>query len=166
MAPTLQAHAEDLKRSQLEDTLNAKLEHRPPVSELVEHNILHGKKNSAERVIWNRWLATGRNINTAFPCLDKDPTMSPALQAQADELKRQQLEDKLNTKLQDRPSPGTLIEKNILGKGDTLLRRCFVACTCGLQLKLTLSSPSPISSSLRSLVRKYTINCRVFLLLY
>lgn len=42
VSPALQQHAEELKKAQLEDTLNSKLEHRPPASELIEHNILHG----------------------------------------------------------------------------------------------------------------------------
>ena len=84
MAPALQAQAEELKRSQLEDALNSQLEHRPPVSELVEHNIL------------------------------RETNMAPSLQAQAEDLKRSQLEDALNTKLEHRPPVSELVEHNIL----------------------------------------------------
>ncbi|KAF9897820.1 hypothetical protein BX616_004932 [Lobosporangium transversale] len=43
VAPALQQQAEELKKAQLENTLNHKLEHRPPVSELVNHHILQGE---------------------------------------------------------------------------------------------------------------------------
>lgn len=46
IAPALQQHAEELKKSQLEDVLNFKLEHRPPASELIDHNILHGSPST------------------------------------------------------------------------------------------------------------------------
>jgi predicted metal-dependent hydrolase len=86
VAPALQARAEDLKRSQLEDSLNIQLEHRPPVSELVEHHILHQESR----------------------------LMAHSLQAHADELKRSQLEDILKTKLEHRPPISELVEHNIL----------------------------------------------------
>ncbi|KAF9923478.1 hypothetical protein FBU30_006485 [Linnemannia zychae] len=88
VAPALQQHAEELKKSQLEDTLNSKLEHRPPASELIDHNILH------------------------------DLHVSPALQKQTEELKRSQLEDKLAGKIETRPRPSKLIEQHILHASD------------------------------------------------
>lgn len=42
MAPGLQKQAEELKRSQLEDKLEGKLDTRPRPSKLVEQHILHG----------------------------------------------------------------------------------------------------------------------------
>jgi hypothetical protein len=42
LAPALQAHAIELQKAKLEDNLNKKLELRPEVSDLVEHNILKG----------------------------------------------------------------------------------------------------------------------------
>ncbi|KAG0021860.1 hypothetical protein BGZ80_001568 [Entomortierella chlamydospora] len=88
VAPSLQHQAEELKKAQLEDALNSKLEHRPPVSELIEHNIIH------------------------------EPHVAPSLQKQADELKRSQLEDTLMHKIDHRPTPSELIEHNILHKSD------------------------------------------------
>lgn len=41
--------------------------------------------------------------------------MAPSLQSKEAELKRSQLEDVLNHKIQDRPAPETLVEKHILG---------------------------------------------------
>ncbi|KAF8912573.1 hypothetical protein BGZ58_005771, partial [Dissophora ornata] len=76
--------AEELKRAKLETALAHKIEHRPPVSELIDHNILHSSH------------------------------VAPALQGKEAELKRSQLEDVLNTKIQDRPTPDTLVEKHIL----------------------------------------------------
>ncbi|KAF9387618.1 hypothetical protein BGX21_000501 [Mortierella sp. AD011] len=88
VAPSLQHQAEELKKAQLEDALSNKLEHRPPVSELIDHNIIH------------------------------EPHVAPSLQKQADELKRSQLEDTLVHKIDHRPTPSELIEHNILHKSD------------------------------------------------
>lgn len=52
MAPALQKQADELKRSQLEDALNTKIEHRPPPSELIDHNILHGNNNLIYVIIY------------------------------------------------------------------------------------------------------------------
>lgn len=41
--------------------------------------------------------------------------VAPALQGKEAELKRSQLEDRLNSKIQERPSPDALVEKHILG---------------------------------------------------
>lgn len=41
--------------------------------------------------------------------------VAPALQSKEAELKRSQLEDVLNHKIQERPTPETLVEKHILG---------------------------------------------------
>ena len=49
IAPALQQQAEELKKSQLEDALNTKLEQRPPASELIDHNILHGNRQRPSR---------------------------------------------------------------------------------------------------------------------
>ncbi|KAG0270960.1 hypothetical protein BGZ95_001318 [Linnemannia exigua] len=84
IAPVLQQHAEELKKSQLEDALNSKLEHRPPASELIDQNILH------------------------------ESNVAPALQKQTEELKRSQLEDKLAAKIETRPRPSELVEQHIL----------------------------------------------------
>ncbi|KAF8949402.1 hypothetical protein BGZ47_003814 [Haplosporangium gracile] len=88
IAPALQQHAEDLKKSQLEDALNSKLEHRPPASELIDHNILH------------------------------ESNVAPELQKQAEELKRWQLENKLAEKLEARPQPSELVEQHILHESE------------------------------------------------
>jgi hypothetical protein len=42
ISPLLHAKQEELKKKKLEDSLNSKLEHRTPRSELVGHNILRG----------------------------------------------------------------------------------------------------------------------------
>ncbi|KAF9991402.1 hypothetical protein BGZ79_004558, partial [Entomortierella chlamydospora] len=44
--------------------------------------------------------------------------VAPALQGKEAELKRSQLEDMLNTKIQERPSAEVLVEKHILDKGN------------------------------------------------
>jgi hypothetical protein len=44
IAPALQHQAEELKRAKLETALAHKIENRPPASELIDHNILHGKE--------------------------------------------------------------------------------------------------------------------------
>ncbi|KAK3830586.1 MAG: hypothetical protein JOS17DRAFT_746815 [Linnemannia elongata] len=88
IAPALQQHAEELKKSQLEDVLNSKLEHRPPASELIDHNILH------------------------------ESNVAPGLQKQAEELKRSQLVDKLEGKLDTRPRPSELVEQHILHESE------------------------------------------------
>jgi hypothetical protein len=41
--------------------------------------------------------------------------VAPALQSKEAELKRSQLEDVLNHKIQERPTPDALVEKHILG---------------------------------------------------
>ncbi|KAG0366668.1 hypothetical protein BGZ54_005044, partial [Gamsiella multidivaricata] len=85
IAPAIQHQAEELKRAKLETALAHKIENRPPVSELIDHNILHASN------------------------------VAPALQSKEAELKRSQLEDVLKTKIQERPSPDALVEKHILG---------------------------------------------------
>jgi hypothetical protein len=46
VAPALQAAQEALEKERLADALGKKLEHRPAVGELVDHNILKGKSIS------------------------------------------------------------------------------------------------------------------------
>ncbi|KAK3807606.1 MAG: hypothetical protein J3Q66DRAFT_355849 [Benniella sp.] len=49
----------------------------------------------------------------------RDPTIAPAIQQRADELKRAQLEDALTDKLSHRPKAEDLFEHNILHGDDT-----------------------------------------------
>ncbi|KAF9583985.1 hypothetical protein BGW38_007958, partial [Lunasporangiospora selenospora] len=95
IAPALQVHAEELKRAKLETTLAHKIENRPPVSELIDHNILH------------------------------DTSVAPSLQGKQAELARSQLEDRLNTMIQERSKPEALVEKHILGKRRSSLSLVF-----------------------------------------
>ncbi|KAG0295713.1 hypothetical protein BGZ96_011180 [Linnemannia gamsii] len=115
LAPALQQHAEDLKKSQLEDALNSKLEHRPPASELIDHNILH------------------------------ESNLAPGLQRQAEELKRSQLEDKLAGKLETRPRPAELVDQHILHASavDSTLRDADVSAVDTLKATPLENFPSP-----------------------
>ncbi|KAF9207777.1 hypothetical protein BGZ49_010599, partial [Haplosporangium sp. Z 27] len=49
IAPALQHQAEELKRAKLETALAHKIENRPPVSELIDHNILHTEETESKR---------------------------------------------------------------------------------------------------------------------
>lgn len=44
LAPSLQQQAEDLAKQKVQDSLRHKIDHRPTREELIEHNILKGKK--------------------------------------------------------------------------------------------------------------------------
>lgn len=74
MAPSLAATQESLRKAQLEDRLEGKLEHRPDRAELERLGILKGGSNVA-----------------------------PGLLAKQEELKKAQLEDKLEKGLESRP---------------------------------------------------------------
>jgi hypothetical protein len=120
IAPALQHQAEELKRAQLETALAHKIEKRPPVSELIDHNILRGEfviqflaHSSLERVVLLLQLYVLNILFLRYHVLDSH--VAPALQRQEAELKRSQLEDMLNTKIHDRPKPDELIQKHILG---------------------------------------------------
>ncbi|KAF9098575.1 hypothetical protein BGX23_005878 [Mortierella sp. AD031] len=115
VAPALQQHAEELKKSQLEDALNSKLEHRPPASELIDHNILH------------------------------ESNVAPELQKQTEELKRSQLEGKLEAKIEHRPRPSELIEHHILHESDVdpALRDCDGSAVDTLKTAPVENLPSP-----------------------
>lgn len=137
IAPALQQHAEELKKSQLEDVLNSKLEHRPPASELIDHNILHGSQStpfsplpprtytlfSLRHVSSDRICSREHCTNLlpdfyssifAYVFLMVESNVAPGLQKQAEELKRSQLVDKLEGKLDTRPRPSELVEQHIL----------------------------------------------------
>ncbi|KAF9912406.1 hypothetical protein EC991_011098 [Linnemannia zychae] len=113
IAPALQQHAEELKKSQLEDALNSKLEHRPPAAELIDHNILH------------------------------ESNVAPGLQRQAEELKRSQLEDKLAAKIETRPRPSELVEQHILHASEVDPALQDRSSTDTLENAPTESIPSP-----------------------
>lgn len=122
IAPALQHQAEELKRAQLETALAHKIEKRPPVSELIDHNILRGEfviqflsHSILERVVLSCY--SNYMCLTYFTprCPVLDSHVAPALQRQEAELKRSQLEDMLNTKIHDRPKPDELVQKHILG---------------------------------------------------
>lgn len=74
VAPSLAATQESLKKAQLEDKLEGKLEHRPDRAELERLGILKGNSNVA-----------------------------PGLLAKQEELKKAQLEDRLERGLEGRP---------------------------------------------------------------
>ncbi|KAF9205888.1 hypothetical protein BGZ49_003360 [Haplosporangium sp. Z 27] len=128
LAPSLQSQAEELKKAQLEDTLNNKLEHRPPVSELVEHNIIHEPNVAPSLQKHAEELKRSQLEDTLEHKIGQRPPPSeliehhilhesnvyPEHQRQEEEQKRQQLEKDLNAKLENRPSPGTLLDKHIL----------------------------------------------------
>ncbi|KAJ3366960.1 hypothetical protein GGF32_000021 [Allomyces javanicus] len=90
IAPRLQAAQEELKKKQLEDMLNSKLNQRANVTDLVEHNII--KKDPRE--------------------------CDPALQGPCADLKRALAGDEVARTLRDRSTVDELIAKEILKPED------------------------------------------------
>lgn len=147
IAPALQHQAEELKRAQLETALAHKIERRPPVSELIDHNILRGELLSFSPIPSQSLreffflLVTPPNPAISHPWRHVlDSHVAPALQRQEAELKRSQLEDMLNTKIHDRPKPDELVEKHILGNAQRSKHKGIFIIHSGLTCCHLLSS--------------------------
>lgn len=57
-----------------------------------------------------------------------DPKIAPAIQQQRDELEKRKIEDSLRHKINHRPTPGELVEQNILKGEYTHLYLLFFFC--------------------------------------
>ncbi|KAJ2130845.1 hypothetical protein GGF48_001832, partial [Coemansia sp. RSA 921] len=88
VAPSIQAAQQDLRRNQLEDTLDKKLKLRSTRQELVDHHVL------------------------------LDTTAAPSLQAKQAQLQMNMIEDTLDKKLVDRPPRDKLVEQHILNEDE------------------------------------------------
>jgi hypothetical protein len=99
LAPALQNAAQELQKHKVEDVLAKKLEHRPEVGDLVQHNILKGAIVS---------------ICMHADDIGVDPSMAPGLQAAAQELLKHKVEDQLQQALGQRPGKQDLIDANIM----------------------------------------------------
>jgi hypothetical protein len=115
-----------LAKQKVQDSLRHKIDHRPTREELIEHNILKGKRERENMpLVW---------IND---CDTIDSDVAPALQRTQAELERSRLEDDMERKIWKRPAASELVEQGILeGKQNRLctswlltsfLFMCFIA---------------------------------------
>jgi hypothetical protein len=85
------------------------LSHRPAPQELVDRNIMKGKKKKKPREKTRPYI---KHILSLFLLLD--PKLAPSLQQQAENLAKQKVQDSLRHKIDHRPTREELIEHNIL----------------------------------------------------
>lgn len=80
--------------------------HRPDIQDLVDRNIIKGKKKSEN--------ITSQKDKETCNTFIIDPKVAPAIQQHRDELEKRKIEDALRHKIDHRPTAEALVEQNIL----------------------------------------------------